>query len=68
MTPDGLPLVGATAVEGLYLHSGHGSIGMQSAPWTARLLVDAINGSRVPERLGAGRFGEGWAGLDPGRR
>ena len=36
MSPDGLPLVGPTAVEGLFVHGGHGSIGMQSAPWTAR--------------------------------
>jgi glycine/D-amino acid oxidase-like deaminating enzyme len=68
MTPDGLPLVGQTAIEGLYLHAGHGSIGMQSAPWTARLLVDAMNGARVPERLDPGRFGGGWAGLEPSRR
>jgi glycine/D-amino acid oxidase-like deaminating enzyme len=68
MTPDGLPLVGATAIEGLYLHSGHGSIGMQSAPWTARLLADGMNGAGVPERLDPKRFGVGSAGPEPSRR
>jgi glycine/D-amino acid oxidase-like deaminating enzyme len=57
MTPDGLPLVGRAAVEGLYLHAGHGSIGMQSAPWTARLLAEAMLGGQVPERFDPGRFG-----------
>ncbi|MEP7104935.1 MAG: FAD-dependent oxidoreductase [Chloroflexota bacterium] len=49
MTPDGLPVVGRTAVEGVYVHGGHGSIGMQSAPWTARLLAADMNGSPSPE-------------------
>jgi glycine/D-amino acid oxidase-like deaminating enzyme len=49
MTPDGLPVVGRTAIEGLFLHGGHGSIGMQSAPWTARLLAAEIAGSPSPE-------------------
>jgi glycine/D-amino acid oxidase-like deaminating enzyme len=64
MTPDGLPLVGPAAIEGLYLHAGHGSIGMQSAPWTARLLADAVLGGEVDERLDPARFPGGWAGLD----
>jgi D-hydroxyproline dehydrogenase subunit beta len=68
MTPDGLPLVGATPVEGLYLHAGHGSIGMQSAPWTARLLAGAMRGAPVPERLAPARFGDGWADLGGPRR
>jgi glycine/D-amino acid oxidase-like deaminating enzyme len=65
MTPDGLPLVGATLIEGLYLHAGHGSIGMQSAPWTARLLVGGMQGGSVPERFAPTRFGDGWAELEP---
>jgi glycine/D-amino acid oxidase-like deaminating enzyme len=68
MTPDGLPLVGATPIEGLYLHAGHGSIGMQSAPWTARLLAGALQGGPVPERFAAARFGDGWAELEPPQR
>jgi D-hydroxyproline dehydrogenase subunit beta len=64
MTPDGLPLVGATPVDGLYLHAGHGSIGMQSAPWTARLLADVMSGGPAPELFDPARFGGGWAGLE----
>lgn len=68
MTPDGLPLVGATPIEGLYLHSGHGSIGMQSAPWTARLLAEGMRGGAIPGRLDPRRFGNSWPGLEPGRQ
>lgn len=42
MTVDGLPVAGSTAIEGLYLHGGHGSLGMQAAPATARWLAQAI--------------------------
>jgi glycine/D-amino acid oxidase-like deaminating enzyme len=49
MTPDGLPVVGRTAIEGLFVHGGHGSIGMQSAPWTARLLAGEVAGGVSPE-------------------
>jgi glycine/D-amino acid oxidase-like deaminating enzyme len=60
--------VGATVIDGLYLHSGHGSIGMQSAPWTARLLAEGMNGTGVPERLNPKRFGAGSSGPEPSRR
>ena len=49
MTPDGLPVVGRTAIEGVFVHGGHGSIGMQSAPWTARLLAAELAGNPNPE-------------------
>lgn len=42
MLPDGLPIAGRTAVEGLFVHGGMGSIGMAAAPATARWLVDAV--------------------------
>lgn len=42
MTADGLPVAGATAIEGLYLHGGHGSLGMQTAPATARWLAQTM--------------------------
>jgi len=47
MTPDGLPIVGATHREGLYVHGGHGSLGMQSAPATAKHLANHILDSSV---------------------
>ncbi len=54
MTPDGMPLAGPVAGrQGLYVHGGHGSIGMMTAPATARWLVD---GQR-----------DELAGVDPGR-
>jgi glycine/D-amino acid oxidase-like deaminating enzyme len=59
MSPDGLPLVGATQTDGLFLHAGHGSIGMQAAPATARWLADLVLDAKVPaelERLRPDRF------------
>jgi glycine/D-amino acid oxidase-like deaminating enzyme len=41
MTPDGMPIAGEVpGVSGLYVHGGHGSIGMMTAPATARWLVN----------------------------
>jgi glycine/D-amino acid oxidase-like deaminating enzyme len=57
MTPDGLPMVGATHREGLYVHGGHGSLGMQSAPATAKQLASHIlNSSPVAPWLDVARF------------
>jgi D-hydroxyproline dehydrogenase subunit beta len=51
MLSDGLPVAGRTAIEGLYLHGGMGSIGMHAAPATARWLVDAVlNGDGNPRQ------------------
>ena len=52
MSPDGLPLVGTTETEGLYLHAGHGSIGMQAAPATARWLAELVAGDKQAPELG----------------
>ncbi len=63
MLSDGLPVAGKTAIEGLFVHGGMGSIGMHAAPATARWLVDAvINGDGDPSRdwLLPGRF-PGWS-------
>ena len=43
MTPDGLPLVGEGAAEGLFIHGGHASLGMQAAPATARWLAGLMS-------------------------
>jgi glycine/D-amino acid oxidase-like deaminating enzyme len=57
MTPDGLPIVGAAHREGLYVHGGHGSLGMQSAPATAKQLASQIlNSSPVAPWLDVARF------------
>jgi glycine/D-amino acid oxidase-like deaminating enzyme len=41
-TPDGLPLLGETELEGFYLATGHYRNGILLAPATARLIADAI--------------------------
>jgi glycine/D-amino acid oxidase-like deaminating enzyme len=62
MLSDGLPVAGKTAIEGLFLHGGMGSIGMHAAPATARWLADAVvHGDGDPKQgwLLPGRF-PGW--------
>jgi glycine/D-amino acid oxidase-like deaminating enzyme len=51
MTPDGLPLAGATTTEGLLIHGGHASLGMQAAPATAAWLAGWMHGERMPAEL-----------------
>ncbi len=48
MTPDGTPLVGRSPVEGLWLNTGHGTLGWTMSCGSARLLADLISG-RQPE-------------------
>jgi len=59
MTPDGMPLAGTAGPTGLWIHGGHGSIGMMTAPAIARRLAGAIvEGGEAAELAGlrAGRF------------
>lgn len=44
MTPDGTPLVGATAFKNLFLNTGHGTLGWTMACGSARLVSDLISG------------------------
>lgn len=46
MTPSGIPLIGASDMEGLYLNTGHGSLGWTMAAGSADLLADLIDGQR----------------------
>lgn len=48
MMADGLPVAGETPIAGLYVHGGHGSLGMQAAPATARWLADRMTGRGQP--------------------
>jgi len=48
MTPDGTPIVGPTRVPGLWLATGHGTLGWTMATGTGRLLADWMSG-RQPE-------------------
>jgi D-amino-acid dehydrogenase len=42
MTPNGLPIVGATRISNLFVNAGHGHLGWTMAPVTAQWLVDAL--------------------------
>lgn len=44
MVADGVCLVGATRIAGLYLHTGHGHLGWTQTPGSGRLLADLIFG------------------------
>ena len=46
MTPDGTPLVGATPLRGLYLNTGHGTLGWTMAAGTGRVMADLISGKK----------------------
>jgi glycine oxidase len=60
-TPDGLPLVGETRIEGLFIASGHYRNGILLAPLTAELIGQAMSGqatSREAQALSPHRFEE----------
>ena len=46
MTPDGPPIVGSTPVQGLYLNTGHGTLGWTMACGSAQILADVIGGKK----------------------
>ncbi len=48
MTPDGTPVIGATPVQGLYLNTGHGTLGWTMSTGSARVIADIVSG-RTPE-------------------
>jgi D-amino-acid dehydrogenase len=48
MTPDGTPVIGPTKVEGLFLNTGHGTLGWTMSCGSARLISDLVSG-RKPE-------------------
>jgi Glycine/D-amino acid oxidases (deaminating) len=51
VTPDGLPLVGATAVPGIFVAGGHGMWGVTQGPVTGRLLAEQITTGKQPAAL-----------------
>jgi len=44
MTPDGTPIIGATAYDNLYLNTGHGTLGWTMACGSGKLLADQLLG------------------------
>jgi glycine/D-amino acid oxidase-like deaminating enzyme len=57
-SPDGRPLLGPLATQGLFLATGHGPWGVSLGPGSARLVADAVLGKPVviPAELAATRF------------
>ncbi|KGJ13953.1 D-amino acid dehydrogenase [Paracoccus sanguinis] len=62
MTPDGTPIIGATATGNLWVNTGHGTLGWTMAAGSARVLADLMSG-RTPairsDDLSVARYGRG---------
>lgn len=43
MTPNGMPILGTSSIDNLFLNSGHGTLGWTMATGSARYLSDVIN-------------------------
>ncbi len=59
VTPDSVPILGATKVPGLYLNTGHGTLGWTMACGSGRLLADILSGRPTDidmDGLGIERF------------
>jgi D-amino-acid dehydrogenase len=59
MTPDGPPILGATPIRGLYLNTGHGTLGWTMACGSAKVMADIITGGEPAVDvggLGIGRY------------
>lgn len=59
MTPDGTPIVGPTRIPGLFVNTGHGTLGWTMAAGSGRLLADLISGAEpeiAAEDLGPSRY------------
>ncbi|SCB58881.1 D-amino-acid dehydrogenase [Rhizobium aethiopicum] len=48
MTPDGTPVIGPTKIIGLFLNTGHGTLGWTMSTGSARLISDLV-GARRPD-------------------
>lgn len=46
MTPDGTPVIGATKIAGLFLNTGHGTLGWTMSSGSARVVADLVSGRR----------------------
>ncbi|MFI4890589.1 MAG: FAD-dependent oxidoreductase [Steroidobacterales bacterium] len=45
VSADGLPYIGETAIDGLYVNAGHGALGLTLAAGSGRLLAELIHGA-----------------------
>ncbi len=48
MTPDGTPVIGPTRIAGLFLNTGHGTLGWTMSTGSARVISDLVS-DRKPE-------------------
>jgi D-amino-acid dehydrogenase len=48
MTPDGTPVIGPTKIAGLFLNTGHGTLGWTMSSGSACVIADLLSG-RTPE-------------------
>ena len=59
LTPDGVPIIGPTTFENLYLNTGHGTLGWTLCAGSGKILSDIIGG-RIPKidisDIGMNRF------------
>ena len=46
MTPDGPPVIGATAISNLFLNTGHGTLGWTMACGSGQVLADIVSGRK----------------------
>lgn len=51
VTPDGLPLIGASRMPGAFVAGGHGMWGLTLGPLTGRLLAEQIASGKQPSSL-----------------
>lgn len=51
LTPDGIPVVGATRTPGIFVAGGHGMWGVTLGPLTGRLLAELVTTRRTPPEL-----------------
>ncbi|MGR0279512.1 D-amino acid dehydrogenase [Marinomonas dokdonensis] len=47
MTPDGTPVIGASSVKGLYLNTGHGTLGWTMSCGSGAVIADIIAGNNT---------------------
>ncbi len=65
-TPDKLPILGTTEIDGYFLATGHYRDGILLAPITAKLMTQVIRGEKPEFSLAA--FSAGRFGIEQGRR
>jgi D-amino-acid dehydrogenase len=59
MTPDSTPIVGKTPIPGLWLNTGHGTLGWTMACGSGQLIADLMSGKPGDIRsddLGVSRY------------